>query len=165
MRSNYLTYFVLLISIALYSCNSAKNEHLNPLEIVEDQKPTTEVYEIAKGYALGSTFIDVNLADLLDKAKSGEPTTDDDQGKLRALTYRFYKHVKVIGGRYVTDLQSAKDINVSESVFEVFKDNLKEVNKFADADEKNGVKVEVPQITKSYLESLINEPNDLLPLK
>lgn len=165
MKINYIKYFVLLISIALYSCSGAKNEHLNPLEIVEDQNPTTEIYEIAKGYALGSTFIDVNISDLLNKAKSGEPTTDDDQAKLRALTYRFYKHVKVTGGRYVTDLQSAKDINVSEEVFEVFKDNLKEVNKIADAEEKNGAKVEVPQITIPYLESLINEPNDLLPLK
>lgn len=90
--------------------------------------------------------------------KRGDISTLSDQeiAKIKAALYRFYSHVELgANGRYIVKISSGEDIRISEEIFYVFKENIDDINDILDDASKSNINYEAPQITKEYLEDLL----------
>ena len=147
MKKNYyllglLSLFVIAQSCTNHSksCNSDSNECNRILKISNAKTEPTAVEKIVRSNA----FIDVDINRLSDISKA------------KAAIYRFYSHVHVNGkNQYECTLKSAKEINVSQDVFDALQNNLDEMNKAIELCSKNGEKMNVMPITNKYLESFL----------
>lgn len=157
-------YFYLLGLISLFviaqsctnhskSCNSDSNECNSILKVINAKTEPTAVEKIVKSNA----FIDVDINRLAKQtAKGTRADNASDISKSKAAIYRFYSHVHVNdNNQYECTLKSAKEINVSQDVFDALQNNLDEMNKAIELCSKNGEKMNVMPITNKYLESLL----------
>ena len=157
-------YFYLLGLISLFviaqsctnhskSCNSDSNECNSILKISNAKTEPTAVEKLVRSNA----FIDVDINRLSEQMANGTRADNaSDISKAKAAIYRFYSHVHVNGkNQYECTLKSAKEINVSQDVFDALQNNLDEMNKAIELCSKNGEKMNVMPITNKYLESLL----------
>lgn len=160
MKKNYyllglLSLFVIAQSCTNHSksCNSDSNECNRILKISNAKTEPTAVEKIVRSNA----FIDVDINRLSEQtAKGTRADNASDISKAKAAIYRFYSHVHVNGNnQYECTLKSAKEINVSQDVFDALQNNLDEMNKAIELCSKNGEKMNVMPITNKYLESLL----------
>ncbi len=77
--------------------------------------------------------------------------------KLRAATYRFLKHVKMENGKYVCDLTSGEDINISPALFDgLYKEHVTDVNQWIDEVHERGNKAMVLEMKDEYFEAMLD---------
>jgi uncharacterized lipoprotein NlpE involved in copper resistance len=82
--------------------------------------------------------------------------TEPEYAKMRAATYRFYKNVKLVDGKYVyRGTGGGKSINLSDRVFTAFTNNLNDINKSIESQISKGQRIELPEVTDDYLNSLL----------
>lgn len=160
MKKNYyllglLSLFVIAQSCNSNSkeCNSDSNECNSILKISNAQTEPTAVEKLVRSNA----FIDVDINRLSEQMANGTRADNaPDISKAKAAIYRFYSHVHVNGNnQYECTLKSAKEINVSQDVFDALQNNLDEMNKAIELCSKDGKKMNVMPITDKYLESLL----------
>lgn len=80
----------------------------------------------------------------------------DQLTKSKAAVYRFFKHVKIVDGKFETDLKSGDQIHVSSAVYVLLKNNLYHMNKDASAMKKKGKAVQIVIPDSVYFEQLLN---------
>jgi poly(3-hydroxyalkanoate) synthetase len=142
-----------LISISLFSCQKKTGVTLqsSPLSAVSPSTVSSNLrLSITKSFAnqlvLEDNYLDVDFANL--KANT-------DTAKARASIYRFYKHVHLKDGFYVTDLNNATSIKVSNATYLTLLRNLNHMNDLKKTHELKGETVNFPEIDNTYLNSLI----------
>ncbi len=109
-----------------------------------------------------SPLIFVSSNEFLDlpysKSQITDPNTkfsDVEKAKMKASLYRFYSHLELEDGLYKSSLKNGKEIEISESIFELLANNIKEVNRAIEGQKGKGSEYEVPPITQEYLETLL----------
>lgn len=76
--------------------------------------------------------------------------------RMRAVLYRFIRHVKLENGKYVCDLTSGDDINVSPQVFDkLYREYVIEANQWIDEVHDRGNKAMVVEMGDDYLQHLL----------
>ncbi len=151
MNKVKIIYFTLLIALTIIiGCNGNNqmdiNSKINEISFLESSVSARKFIET-------NEFIDVDIH----KSKpSTASMSDNDIAKLKAAVYRFYKTVKVENGQYNTSLISARQIKTSTSLYESLYENLLEMNRNIETLSKNKEEVEIPEITDTYLESLLD---------
>ena len=137
-----------LISISLFSCKEKAKAPLqnSTLSAVSSNLSSSIVKSYANKLVLADNYLDVDLANL---------KGSQDTAKVRACIYRFYKHVHLKDGFYVTDLNSSTSIKISNSTYLTLLANLYHMNDLKKSHELKGEIVNLPEIDDKYLNSLI----------
>lgn len=148
--------FILAIPFMLAGCANEANEPVS----ITDLANTIEAPEgLVRTYVDNNTFIDVDVpsivAGLANPAGRSEAVKDDDIAKMKTAIYRFYKNVSLEDGYYVCAINSGKEINISENVFNALHDNLEEMNAFIKAAKDKGETVHIMEPDEAYLNSLL----------
>lgn len=150
--------FLILALIFLASCaNSEKAPAPVADGVVLPIKPSSE---LVRGYALSDDYLDVDFAAvekvILSPSSRSEDVVEADFAKATAAVYRFYKHVSIKDSMYVWDIKNGAEINISEDIFSALTNSFDEVNAAIKEWNAKGERVELPDITEEYLESLLN---------
>lgn len=149
---------ILLVVAAMIGVTSCSGkEDINPQEIVNlDGNPN-----LTRALVESGQFIDVDVKSLAFEVanggitRSGSNELKEDIAKMKAAVYRFYSNVEVSDGHYVVKVNSGKDLNISESVFEELVNNIDEMNAFIDKVKAKGEDINMFEITQDYLDSLL----------
>lgn len=150
--------FMLVASLPMMSCVNDENTPITTMgENTLLVKPSSE---LVRSYVESNDFIDVDVKAIeysaINPASSrSKMVTEEDQAKMIAGIYRFYKCVSVIDGLYSCSLRSGADINVSEDMFILMLNNLEEMNGFIKKAKAKGETVHVMEPTEEYFESLL----------
>ncbi|KAA1243095.1 hypothetical protein [Aquimarina sp. RZ0] len=107
----------------------------------------------AKKFVETDEFIDV---DMRNGKLPIESMSDNEIAKLKAAVYRFYKTVKVENGKYTPPSLTAKQIKISDLLYESLYENILDMNEKLEDLAKDNEKFEVPEVTNEYLESLLD---------
>jgi hypothetical protein len=109
-----------------------------------------DISKPAKYLMLSNKYLDIdtNLIYHLSTAPGAEKT------KVKAVVCRFFKHVTIRDGIYVTDLISGKEINISERDFHFLRRNMLELNQAITASRARGEDIDPAAIGDQYLSSL-----------
>lgn len=142
-----------ILAIILSSCGSDTKDAALLQKVVAVPTEPSAVEKIVKS----NSFIDIDINDVAKQLATGTRAVNtNDLAMTKAAVYRFYSHVRLNADhQYECTLTSAKDINVSQNVFDVLSKNLDDMNKFIKESAKSGQSVEVPKITEDYLNSLL----------
>ena len=142
-----------ILAILLSSCGSDTKDVALLQKVAAVPIEPSAVEKIVKS----NSFIDIDINDVAKQLSTGtRATNSNDVAMTKAAVYRFYSHVRLNADhQYECTLTSAKDINVSQNVFDVLSKNLDDMNKFIKESSKSGQSVEVPKITEDYLNSLL----------
>lgn len=142
-----------ILAIILSSCGSDTKDAALLQKVVAVPTEPSAVEKIVKS----NSFIDIDINDVAKQLATGTRAVNtNDLAMTKAAVYRFYSHVRLNADhQYECTLTSAKDINVSQNVFDVLSKNLDDMNKFIKESSKSGQSVEVPKITEDYLNSLL----------
>jgi len=149
----YRSYYLLISFLAL-SCTKQEN-NISPEKL-------SSISEI-KTNGLSATlikddgFLDVDLSklnlEIADKLKN--KYQKPELAKAKAAVYRYYKNVRVVNGKYVTDLKSGNQIKISDQLFKLLSDNLEHMNASVEKLKNEGKKIDIQEITPEYLQSLL----------
>lgn len=139
--------------ITLNSCDSESNDATIVQKIAAVSTEPTAVEKIVKN----NSFIDIDINHAAKQAAMGTRATDtEEMAKAKAAIYRFYSHVRLNESKqYECTLTSAKEINISQNLFEALLQNLEAMNSFIKEGTKSGQNVVAPEITEEYLNSLL----------
>lgn len=140
--------------ITLNSCDSESNDATIVQKIAAVSTEPTAVEKIVKN----NSFIDIDINHAAKQAAMGTraATDTEEMAKAKAAIYRFYSHVRLNGSKqYECTLTSAKEINISQNLFEALLQNLEAMNSFIKEGTKSGQNVVAPEITEEYLNSLL----------
>ena len=135
-----------LLSCLVVGCNNQ--------EKTQDVKQTSR--NLLKELAQGDEFINLDVevfrnTTLLPISRGGEEIT-----KAKAMIYRFYKHVKLVDGKYLLELDNPKKLKMNMEVYELLKSNLEQMNSSIDSLKKQGVDVVISPVDAAYLNMLLN---------
>ncbi|QXU39896.1 hypothetical protein [Pedobacter sp. D749] len=157
------TIFSILICVSVISCKRDQTAMTHsPISNVKYSNSDfpRKVSQLIKSDTL--IDFDVNRA----VTTADKPITASEYAKMRVATYRFYRHVKLIDGKYIYQGEGgSKAINLSERVFSAFTNNLNEINKAVSNEQlakgktelqlTKDEKRELPEVTDEYLNSLL----------
>ena len=119
---------------------------------------TIKTNNLSKEYVSDNRFIEINIdqlnKEINDRSKNKYQTPE--LAKAKAATYRFYKNVSLKDGHYVVDTKSAKELNISDDLFLLFSNNIKDMNKSVDSLKAKNVDMKLSPVTPDYLNSLLN---------
>jgi len=117
---------------------------------------------LAKQLVENNTYIDIDITAISESmvaSQTGSRKIDDGLNdkiaQAKAAIHRFYSHVTLKDNQYVLDNCTAKDLNMSESLFTTMKQNIDEMNEGLKQAEKKGYEIVTSQITEEYLKSLL----------
>lgn len=144
----------LAVTFLFWNCQSDLNETMQQVASIETQP------DLVKKYVEENSYIEIDVSALAKEIAKAQTTrsvsVDQDKvAQMKAALYRFYSNVELVNDTYVCKLTSAKDINVSADVYKALLDNLNEMNTAIQEAKKNGKEVVIPQVDKTYLESLL----------
>ncbi len=105
----------------------------------------------AKDYALSGEYLDVDLVKLSKEKKHSK--TDID--KLKAIEYRFYKHVHLVNDAYVSDAKDGAAIKIAQGDYNYYQNKLNALNTVMKIDRSHGKKFAGSPIDEKYLNSLL----------
>lgn len=107
--------------------------------------------------AKSKDFLDVDLRYFTDPAytEKADGIPKEESRKIKAVIYRVYSHVELKNNHYILKINKGSDINISENLFHIYKNNLNLLNQKANA--KQPAVIKLPPITKEYLDSLIKD--------
>ena len=126
--------------------------------LIENPNEINEANTKVKDYVDNNTYIDVDVQALVKKTTAQDSRsniTEDDNAKMKAAVYRFYKHVLVKDSLYILDIQDASEINISTRVFTALAKNLKEMNDFIKLAKEKGENIDLFIPDEEYLNSLL----------
>ena len=126
--------------------------------LIENPNEINEANTKVKDYVDNNTYIDVDVQALVKKTTAQDfrsNITEDDNAKMKAAVYRFYKHVSVKDSLYILDIQDASEINISTRVFTALAKNLKEMNDFIKLAKEKGENIDLFIPDEEYLNSLL----------
>lgn len=115
-------------------------------------------YMTAKECAVDTVFLDVDIADIQNYLLTPSVKSPDAGAqieKAKAAVYRFYSHVTVENRQYVCDIESGKQINMSEATFSALLNNLNNMNSAIKEISERGDSIFIQPITEEYLNSLL----------
>ncbi len=150
--------FFLPSVLLMVSCNSSGGK----LQNGATDSDSPQKYS-AKYYVDNNSYLDVDVVmlsrDLMNDTKSEcKDSLDVDLAKVKAVFYRFYSNVaEDESGNYYSKCKSAKELNISEELFEYLLGTLEERNTMVKDAKESGVDMIVADITEEYLESLLQE--------
>jgi len=143
----------ILVGLSVISCKREQTPLL-PVPMSDTKSSMPNFSKKANQLLNSDTVIDFDASKSIIRAD--KPITESEYIKMRVATYRFYRHVKLIDGKYVYQGKGgAKALNLSERVFSAFTNNLDQLNKSFSNDLARGTKVELPEVTDEYLNSLL----------
>ena len=148
----FLWMLALTVTTVISSCQSEEENVVQTIATVQ-----TETNAVKK-YVDENTFIDLDVMALAKEIASPDTRAAVDLDKvaqMKAAIYRFYSHVELEEGIYVCHLSAASDINVSESVYQTLLDNLNAMNNSIQQAKEEGQKINVPEVSEAYLNSLL----------
>lgn len=153
MKKYILLVLVGILTTVFYGCDSDTKDVALLQKVVAIPTEPSAVEKIVKS----NSYIDIDINDVAKQLATGTRAANtNDLAMTKAAVYRFYSHVRLNADhQYECTLTSAKDINVSQNVFDVLSKNLDDMNKFIKESAKSGQSVEVPEITEDYLSSLL----------
>ncbi|MDE6810451.1 MAG: hypothetical protein K2J42_10255 [Muribaculaceae bacterium] len=146
----------LIIGIVIMTLIGCQNNATNNL--IENPNEINEANTKVKDYVDNNTYIDVDVQALVKKTTAQDSRsniTEDDNAKMKAAVYRFYKHVSVKDSLYILDIQDASEINISTRVFTALAENLKEMNDFIKLAKEKGENIDLFIPDEEYLNSLL----------
>ena len=146
----------LIIGIVIMTLIGCQNNATNNL--IENPNEINEANTKVKDYVDNNTYIDVDVQALVKKTTAQDSRsniTEDDNAKMKAAVYRFYKHVLVKVSLYIHDIQDASEINISTRVFTALVKNLKEMNDFIKLAKEKGENIDLFIPDEEYLNSLL----------
>lgn len=146
----------LIIGIVIMTLIGCQNNATNNL--IENPNEINEANTKVKDYVDNNTYIDVDVQALVKKTTAQDSRsniTEDDNAKMKAAVYRFYKHVLVKDSLYILDIQDASEINISTRVFTALAKNLKEMNDFIKLAKEKGENIDLFIPDEEYLNSLL----------
>ena len=146
----------LIIGIVIMTLIGCQNNATNNL--IENPNEINEANTKVKDYVDNNTYIDVDVQALVKKTTAQDyrsNITEDDNAKMKAAVYRFYKHVSVKDSLYILDIQDASEINISTRVFTALAKNLKEMNDFIKLAKEKGENIDLFIPDEEYLNSLL----------
>lgn len=146
----------LIIGIVIMTLIGCQNNATNNL--IENPNEINEANTKVKDYVDNNTYIDVDVQALVKKTTAQDSRsniTEDDNAKMKAAVYRFYKHVSVKDSLYILDIQDASEINISTRVFTALAKNLKEMNDFIKLAKEKGENIDLFIPDEEYLNSLL----------
>ena len=126
--------------------------------LIENPNEINEANTKVKDYVDNNTYINVDVQALVKKTTAQDSRsniTEDDNAKMKAAVYRFYKHVSVKDSLYILDIQDASEINISTRVFTALAKNLKEMNDFIKLAKEKGENIDLFIPDEEYLNSLL----------
>jgi hypothetical protein len=150
MNNSIKSFLFYIFIISIGSCKEDDSTNLNEKLA---KAISVESTVSAKEYAESDEELHVELD--LAQSEFIESLTDKEIAKLKAAVYRFYSTVTVKNNKYYTPLKSGQDINISEDLFMLFKENLSEINQGINDLKARDREVEVQQVTSEYLNSLL----------
>lgn len=110
----------------------------------------------AKALVENNDYIDVDKDALNFSEMIGNDDAASVEGnKIKAAYYRFFQHVKLEDGRYVCDVEDAKDLNISPRLFNALLKEIEQVNVEIENAEKENVPITIPELNEEYLQSLL----------
>lgn len=151
MRKNLTPVFVLALMLSFFSCS--QDDNITDVNKKLQEATSVQSTVSAKSFVESNEKLDMQIN--LKNPKYVKSLSDTEIAKLKAAVYRFYSTVSVKEGNYYTTLKSAKEINISQDLFELFKNNLAKMNQNINELKKKEGKVEVQQVTSGYLNSLL----------
>ncbi|MCQ2146303.1 MAG: hypothetical protein MJZ16_02175 [Bacteroidales bacterium] len=103
-------------------------------------------------------FLSVDMSDIDIVASKGDPSmlTPEQLATIKVVIYRFYRHVKIVDGYYVTEATSGKQLNMSEELFQFYLKDMNNVNAQVKELRKKGEEVNLPPVEGISLESILN---------
>lgn len=146
----------LIIGIVIMTLIGCQNNATNNL--IENPNEINEANTKVKDYVDNNTYINVDVQALVKKTTAQDSRsniTEDDNAKMKAAVYRFYKHVSVKDSLYILDIQDASEINISTRVFTALAKNLKEMNDFIKLAKEKGENIDLFIPDEEYLNSLL----------
>ena len=146
----------LIIGIVIMTLIGCQNNATNKL--IENPHEINEANTKVKDYVDNNTYINVDVQALVKKTTAQDSRsniTEDDNAKMKAAVYRFYKHVSVKDSLYILDIQDASEINISTRVFTALAKNLKEMNDFIKLAKEKGENIDLFIPDEEYLNSLL----------
>ena len=138
-------FFIIGIALSmLCACNSQENAP----KPIEDNPTARELVET-------NAYIDVPEYVEGKSWQYGCGSTADN--RLRAANYRFLKHIKLINGKFLCDLTSGEEINISPELFDrLYKEHVTDVNKWIDDVHARGNKAMVLEMKDEYFELILD---------
>lgn len=110
----------------------------------------------AKALVENNDYIDVDKNALNFSEMIGNDDVASVEGnKIKAAYYRFFQHVKLEDGRYVCDVEDAKDLNISPRLFNALLKEIEQVNVEIENAEKENIPITIPELNEEYLQSLL----------
>lgn len=111
----------------------------------------------AKTLVENNDYIDVDKDALnFSEAMGSDDESSVEGNKMKAAYYRFFRHVKLIDGRYVCDVENAKDLNISPRLFNAMLKEIEQVNiEIENAEKEENVPITIPELNEEYLQSLL----------
>lgn len=157
MKELKLLFVVVLLLLA--GCVGRESAKDVPAENVSAIAPKTSG-ALVRMFVENNAFIDfdvdaVSYASINPASRAENGVTEEDDAKMQAAIYRFYKHVSVVDSQYVWDLNSGADINVSDNVFNFFVNNFEDINRQIKESNAKGTKVILREPDEKYFESLL----------
>ena len=127
MKNSNFKYLVILASIVFASCE--KKQNLGSQRFL-NEKLNAVSSRVAQEYSKNDANINLSPDNLL--YNNYKNLKDEEKGKIRAVAYRFYKHVKVENGRLNVNIKNGNEINISEQLFNTLNQNINQTNRFID---------------------------------
>lgn len=149
----FISMIMTVAIIALTSCQTNTTDNAS-----ENSNETSTSVKTVKDYVDDNTFIDVDVTALVNNIAAPDSRTNvtaDDNNKMKAAVYRFYKHVALKDGFYTLDINDGAEINVSTTVFSALKENLDHINDFIKQAKEKGDNIEISVPDEEYLNSLL----------
>ncbi|MEE1944982.1 hypothetical protein VRU48_07685 [Pedobacter sp. KR3-3] len=153
-KKQFALAFLLILGL---SCSKDSDEQRKILNGVSSYQTNVSVKSLIER----NVYLDVDLSKItlarLQAKKSIAQMREQEMelAKAKALVYRYYSHVKLVDGFYVSDLKTAKSINISEQLFDILQKGIAQINADIRGKRAKGIQIEVPPITRGYLDSLI----------
>jgi hypothetical protein len=144
---------ILSFIIFIMSCKREQTA-VSPLPLASLKPSTTKLSLKINQLVKTDSLIDFEVGKGI--IKVDKPITEAEYAKMRAATYRFYKNVKLVDGKYVyRGSGGGQSIHLSDRVFSAFTKNLNDVNTSLEGELSKGQKIELPEVTDDYLNSLL----------
>lgn len=159
-------YLAILMTGALLlttSCSSSETEN----EEVKAAEAKAKIEALGK-VATVRDLIDNNIFIDIDKETVAKMKTSPhaiEKGslndlKIMAANYLFYKHVTLDKDSFYTwDIKNGAEIGISEDIFDLIANNLKEANSHIKDAHAKGTTIRVSQPDEKYLNRLLEYPN------
>jgi hypothetical protein len=104
-----------------------------------------------KEMALSVDYLEVDLVKMAKENKHSKA----DMDKLKAIQYRFYKHVRLVNGAYASTVTNGAAIHIAEADYAYYLTKLNSVNAVAKAERAKGKKAQLNPIDDKYLNALL----------